>query len=162
MSKNFKSTGSIWIGQKIEGCCIYAKGAFCQLPSTIFYLCFSLMKAVSLTTMFSGSEHTPKIFFHCCHSITANLGHCNLLKACTLPNTQTFLTFSGTEFKPNKKINYSFQANSFTPQKCQHKQQGMTFCTKTQSKEMWISQAKILLQQENLPCQISLTHHSKV
>lgn len=105
---------------------------------------------------------STKIFFHCCHSVTANLGHCNLLKACTLPNTQTFLTFTGTEFKPNKKINYSFQANSFIPQKCQHKQQGMTFCTKTQSKEIWISQAKVLLQQENLPCQISLTHHSKV
>lgn len=141
MSKNFRSTGSIWIGQKTEGYCIYAKGAFCQLPSTIFYLCSSLMKAVSLTTMFLGSEHTPKIFFHCCHSITANLRQCNLLKACKLPNIQTFLTCTGTEFKLNKnQLITLFRPTLSLPRNVNNKRHCLTCRTKPQNKERFRQQ----------------------
>lgn len=103
MSENFKSTGSIWIDRKWRDAVAMPRGPSASYHQPYFISVSALWKLLSLTTTFLGSEHTPKIFFHCCHSITANLRQCNLLKACKLPDIQTFLTLTGTEFKLNKK-----------------------------------------------------------
>lgn len=163
MLKNFRSTESIWVGQKIEGCCIYASEAFCQLLSAYFISVSSLMKAVGLTITFLCSEHIPRISLRCRHSITASLGLCNSLKPVhSLIHRLCYHFYWNCIKVERKKLITHFRPTLPLPRSVsQDKLQDVTLCTRSLRKERWISQAKTL-QQENLTCQIALTHHSKV
>lgn len=109
------------------------QGGLLLVTITIFYLCFSLMKAVGLTVTFLCSEHTPRISFHCCHSVTANLGQCNLLELVHSLIHRLFYHFhwNGMRVERKKLIRLSRPTLPFPKSIYQDELQGVTFCIKS-------------------------------